>query len=160
EAGLELAKFKQVEPRWTPPNFAEARAAWEGQSPDHADIPLRIEAAAYHGQPVYFRVIAPWDKPTRQVEAQLKARDRVGIFIIATILLVVFVGAALLARRNLRLGRGDRQGAFKLALFVFVVTLLGLLIGADHVPTLGGELPILYQAISSALFSGLVLWLI
>jgi hypothetical protein len=160
EAGLDPAKFKQAEPRWSPPTFAYTRAAWEGQSPDHADIALRIEAAAYQGQPVYFRVVAPWDKPARQVETQMSARDRVGIFIFTTTLLTVLAGAALLARRNLRLGRGDRQGAFKLALFVFAVTLLGLLIGADHVPALGGESDILYQIISSALFSALVLWLI
>jgi serine/threonine-protein kinase len=73
---------------------------------------------------------------------------------------MVLAGAVLLARRNLRLGRGDRHGALKLALFVFGVSVFGALIGAHHVPVLGGELSILYQSISFALFTAVVVWLL
>ena len=40
----------------------------------------------------------------------------------------------MLARRNLRLGRGDRRGAFRLAAFVFAAWAVAWLFGAHHVP--------------------------
>ncbi len=45
------------------------------------------------------------------------------------------LGSALLALRNLRLGRGDRKGAFRLAVFVFAVCFLRWLFTAHHVAT-------------------------
>lgn len=83
-----------------------------------------------------------------------------GVVILMTVMLTLVAAAVVLARRNLRLGRGDRQGAVKLALFIFSVTVLGMLIGADHVPTLNGELSILYYTVSYALFIAAMLWLL
>ena len=40
----------------------------------------------------------------------------------------------MLARRNLRLGRGDRRGAFRLAAFVFAAWAVAWFFGAHHVP--------------------------
>src|SRR6185295_819694 len=116
----------------SPQNYADVRAAWEGKYVDHPDVAIRIEGAAYRGQPVYFRVLAPWDKPMRQEAPQSTWREQAGILILMTVLLTVVAAGVVLARRNLRLGRGDREGAFKLALFIFAVMLLGMLIGADH----------------------------
>ncbi len=53
-AGMDLKAFRQVTPQWTELVEADARAAWEGNWPDHPDIPLRIEAGAFRGVPVYF----------------------------------------------------------------------------------------------------------
>jgi hypothetical protein len=35
-------------------------AAWTGSLADRPNIPMRIEAAAYRGKPVYFELIGPW----------------------------------------------------------------------------------------------------
>ncbi|HWO00399.1 MAG TPA: serine/threonine-protein kinase [Blastocatellia bacterium] len=160
EAGLDLAKFTSTAPQWSPQSYADARAAWEGEYADHPDVAIRIEGAAYRGRPVYFRVLAPWDRPMRQATAQSSWREQAAIIILMTVLLTVVGAGVVLARSNLRLGRGDREGAFKLALFSFSVMLLGLLIGADHVPLLEGELSILYQAISYSLFTAVMLWIL
>jgi hypothetical protein len=142
EAGLDPEKYTSTEAQWSPPSYADARAAWEGKYADHPDIPIHIEAAAYRGRPVYFRVLAPWDKPLRQEESETSTRDRAGVMILTTVLLMVLAGAVLIARRNLRLGRGDRQGALKLALFVFAVTLFGMLVGGlITCPCLGANSP-------------------
>ena len=63
EAGLSLAQFSPAQPQWIPPIFADARAAWEGAYPDRPDVPIRIEAAAVRGKPVYFEIVAPWTRP-------------------------------------------------------------------------------------------------
>ena len=61
EAGLDFATFNPVEPTRNPPVAADARAAWAGVSADWGHIPVRVEAAAYRGQPVYFEQVVPWD---------------------------------------------------------------------------------------------------
>jgi serine/threonine-protein kinase len=156
EAGLDISQYKETESQWTPPLFADERRGWEGRQIDHPDIPVRIEAAAFHGKPVYFSVVFPWDRPSRQADA----RSPVGAagVILAVVFFGVLVAALIVARHNLRAGRGDTRGAFRLAVFVFTVILLARLVDADHVPELGGELWIFFQSVSIPLFISTVTW--
>jgi hypothetical protein len=159
EAGLDIRNYKEIESQWTPPFFADERKAWEGKQLDHAEIPVRIEAAAFHGKPVYFSVISPWDKPSRQTR-QTESRTTTSTGIILTVLFFSLLLAALIvARYNLRAGRGDTKGAFKLAVFVFLVIALARLIDTDHVPELGGEAWLFFQSASLALFIATLTWL-
>ena len=75
EAGLDIRNYRQTESNWTPPVFADANFSWEGAHVDHAEIPVRIEAAAFQGKPVYFQIVAPWDKPVRQEETSRPRRS-------------------------------------------------------------------------------------
>ncbi|HEY9405605.1 MAG TPA: serine/threonine-protein kinase [Pyrinomonadaceae bacterium] len=156
EAGLDIRLYKEIESQWTPPFFADERKAWEGRQIDHAEIPVRIEAAAFHGKPVYFTVISPWDEPSRQTE-----RASVGVvgIILAVAFFSLMLAALIVARYNLKVGRGDTKGASKLAVFVFSVISLARLIDAYHVPELGAELWIFFQSISLALFISAFTWL-
>ena len=156
EAGLDIRLYKEIESQWTPPFFADERKAWEGRQIDHAEIPVRIEAAAFHGKPIYFTVISPWDKPSRQTE-----RATVGVvgIILAVAFFSLLLAALIVARYNLKVGRGDTKGASKLAVFVFSVISLARLIDAYHVPELGAELWIFFQSISLALFISAFTWL-
>ena len=45
-AGLPFESFTPVEPTWSPKDFADTRAAWEGPLPDAPGIRVRLEAAA------------------------------------------------------------------------------------------------------------------
>jgi serine/threonine-protein kinase len=76
---------------------------------------------------------------------------------IASILLLsLFYGSlilcALLALKNLRLGRGDRKGAFRVALFLLILKLIGWIFSVHHVPVFIGEAKLLLTGIESALF--------
>ena len=95
---------------------------------------MRIEAAAYRGKPVYFELIGPWTRPERMQPYQPTAGERAGQVIGIVLLLSLLVGGAMLARRNLRLGRGDRRGASRIAAFVFAAYAVWWLWGAHHVP--------------------------
>ena len=64
-AGLEPGAFTRVEPVWLPPSYADSRAAWEGVYPDAPEISIRIEAAAYRGRAVAFRIVEPWVRAGR-----------------------------------------------------------------------------------------------
>lgn len=160
EAGLNIAAFTPAASEWLPPVYADTRAAWQGAYADHPDIPVRIEAAAQHGQVVYFQVVPPWSKPGRQEESWLTPNRRAAGFILATFFFIALIAGVFLARHNLRLGRGDRKGSFKLALFIFLASLIGESIGADHVLTLGGELTVMYKAVGWSLFASVFLWIL
>ena len=62
---MAIESFHPVSPEWSPVAFAEERQAWQGAYPDAADVPIRIEAAAFRGRPVSFRIVEPswrrWD---------------------------------------------------------------------------------------------------
>jgi serine/threonine-protein kinase len=156
EAALDIGNYKEIESQWTPPFYADERKAWEGAHVDHAEIPIRIEGAAVHGKPVYFNIIAPWDKPLRQTE---RASPGASGIILVSVFFSLLLAALTVARYNLKAERGDRKGAFKLALFVFSVIALARLIDNHHVPELGGELYIFFQSVSLPLFIAVLTWI-
>ena len=128
-AELDPSKWLPAQPAWTPPVYGDARAAWTGSLAERPEIPMRIEAAAYQGKPVYFELIGPWTRPER-----MQASEKSSLPPAMVLLLSLLVGGGMLARRNLRLGRGDRRGAFRLAVFVFAVWAMAWLCGTHHVP--------------------------
>jgi serine/threonine-protein kinase len=158
EAGLDSAKLTATSPQWTPPGFADQQVAWQGPHPDHADVSIRVEAAAWHGQPVYFRLVAPWDRARRQEAPVSSTGEKAGNILVTIIFVMLIVGALLLGRRNLLQGRGDRKGANILALAIFAPGFVGKLLGAHHVPT-SGELRILFDATAASLFYAALAWL-
>jgi serine/threonine-protein kinase len=158
-AGLDLSKWPPAQPTWTPPVDSDARAAWTGSLADRPDIPMRTEAAAYRGKPIYFELIGPWTRPERMQPYQPTVGERAFLVIVIVLSLSLLVVGALLARRNLRLGRGDRRGASRLAAFVFAAWGVAWLFGAHHVPNFSE-----FDLFNEFLFQGLglycVLWVL
>ncbi|HKY03261.1 MAG TPA: serine/threonine-protein kinase [Blastocatellia bacterium] len=158
EAGLDQSAFRPVASKWVPPAAADARAAWEGVYPDSPEIPIRVEAASFKGKIVYFHIIPPWEPPLRQQEVFSRTAPRAAGVILAVVFISGLIAALLVARRNLRLGRGDKKSAYKLAIFVFVTDLVGTLFMVNHVPTIAGELNLWLQASALALFAAVLFW--
>jgi hypothetical protein len=136
-AGLDPSKWTQAPPTWTPPIYSDTCAAWTGALPERPEAPMRIEAAAYRGKPVYFDLIGPWTRPQRMQTYQATIGERAGLAFLIIVLLSILVVGAFLGRRNLRLGRGDRQGALRLAAFVFGAWAVAWFFGAHHIPDFG-----------------------
>ena len=65
-----------------------------------------------------------------------------------------------MGRRNLQLGRGDKRGAFRIAIFVFLVSVIGGLLGAHHVPDLGEELGLITLIVAYSLAPAALIWLV
>jgi hypothetical protein len=148
-----------VAPHWTPQGFADARAAWEGSYPDRPDVAIRVEAAAYHGRPVSFVLVGPWTRPTRMEPFLIRPGERVVQTFLIVVLLCLLGGGVVVARRNLRLGRGDRRGASRLAVFVIAVVLTSWVCGTDHVPTLS-ELGLFVVGLGWAFSFAVLIWLL
>jgi serine/threonine-protein kinase len=160
EAGLDPSAFRPTDPQWTPPQPFDERAAWEGTQPAQPDSPVRVEAAAFRGKLVSFQIVNPWNRPAREERMPEAPGNRVLQAVLIAVFLINLLAAALLARHNLRLGRGDRRGAFRLAAFVMVSEMVAWLTSAHHVPDLNGEFSLFIDALAyTALLSGL-LWLV
>ena len=159
EARLDVSKFRPVEPRWTPPLYCDARAAWEGSWPRRPDITLRIEAAAYRGRPVWFEVVNPWTRPEREQVFPFTPGQRVMQAFYVLVMVALAAIGCLLAYRNIRLGRGDRRGAFRLALVLAALAVTSWALRAHHVPEPGGELVLFARGAGIAVLVAALLWL-
>jgi predicted Ser/Thr protein kinase len=158
EAGLDPRRFAPSAPRWTPPEFADARAEWDGASDREPGVPIHVSAAGYRGRAVYFEVLRPWDRPMRMPGVTATSRPLLArAAFIFTILSVLAVGV-IFARRNLRLGRGDPRGATRVSTFVFVLSVVGWIVGAHHVPVLMVEFQMLIAALGFAVLKGVFVW--
>jgi len=158
EAGLDKARFASAGQKWVPPDAFDSRADWEGSIAERPDVALHIAAAAYHGAPVYFQVIAPWDQPWRASEASSKAGDEFSLAIATVLNLVYWVAGGFVVRRNLRRGRGDARGAMRFASFVFLATLLSDVLNS-HFVLASDYLGDLIGLISFSVFPAFAAWL-
>jgi serine/threonine protein kinase len=159
ESGFDIAKFQTVPSSWTPPHASTVRSAWEGSYPFLPDSKIHVEAALYEGKPVYFEIIDAWDLSTEQQTASSSLRVQALLTLLFTLFLTVMLGSAFLAWRNLRLGRGDRKGAFRLAIFVFVTQVLRWLL-ADHHVAAAGEVLNFITSVQSVLFWTFFFWVV
>lgn len=135
ESGLDQTKFQPVPSTWTPPHGATARAAWDGSYPDNPQMKIHVEAAAFDGKPVYFEILDAWDQPYEPQLNLSRFRARALVILLLSVFIVVMLASALLAWRNLKLGRGDRKGAFRLAAFVMASSFLNWLFTSHHAYT-------------------------
>jgi serine/threonine-protein kinase len=157
-AGLDPAQFQKTAPAWNSLASSDERAAWTGLWPG-TTRPLRIEAAAYHGKPVFFSLIGNWVKPDRMKSTDDSAQKQMGQIVQVLLVLSLVTGAIFIARRNYRQGRGDREGALRLASVMFALELLLWLCDSHLVAglsTFGGFV----IAVSTALFLSGVMWLL
>jgi len=159
EAQLDPARWTPAEPQWTPNSYCDLRAAWTGTRADRPDEPLRIEAAAYRARPVFFSIIGPWTKPERMNPYQETGGQAATNFFLVFTFLIMIVGGAYFSRKNLRQGRGDRRGAFRLAAAIFLAIAASWIFGADHVANFSEAGNFLMFA-GWALFLSGVVWII
>lgn len=156
-AGLDMTRFRvALDPRHTPPVYADSRQAWDG--PDSTGSPVRVEAAAFQGRPVYF-YSGPVDRADRLDRARRQQRQFAGVFV-SILMTVAFTAGGLLAWRNVRQGRANLPGAWRLAIFAFALHLVAWALIATHVPVFADEVGIFCGLVGLALLdcSLLALW--
>jgi serine/threonine-protein kinase len=159
-SGLNIAEFRPTAPEWAPLVPTDSRLAWTGTVPESADVPIRVEAAAFHGEPVYYRMIFPWTIPGRDTETALTGPQKVASVMIVLLILIVFVGGVALARWNIKADRADMKGAARLGAFVFVTFLVLWILSTHHLPDFLEAISFLVAVASAALrtFFAMVLY--
>ncbi len=158
-AGLDPARFKPATPTWNPPAASDRRAAWEGEYPGLPGVPLRIEAAAYRGRPVYFYTIGPWTRPRMMQAYKPSTGEKLAAGSWILLLVTTFGVGAYLARRNLRLGRGDRRGASRFATAVFAISAAAWIFGGTHVAGFE-EFGLVVMRVGWSLFLAGAVWMV
>jgi hypothetical protein len=156
-AGLDTAQFHAVDPEWNSLAASDQRAAWTGTWPG-TSTPLRVEAASWHGKPVYFQLIGDWTEPGRMVSDE-HSRSKGFMVVLVLFMLVLLAGAIWLARRNYLQQRSHPEGALRLGLLIFTLQMLVWIFNAHFVASLGSfELFVL--AASSSLFISAIFYIV
>ena len=111
EAGFLSSQVSEKDATVVPTAF-DVRQDWQAIESGQT---TSITAAAYNGKVVYFRASPPGNEANDDTPGTGTLDDLMFVFAAA----VCGIGGWFLARRNLRRGRGDRQGAFRVAAFIF-----------------------------------------
>jgi len=156
-AGLDLAQFQKAEPAWNSLASSDSRLAWTGTWPG-TSRPLRVEAASWHGKPVFFSLIGEWTKADR-MKSEPSAGKKIQQYILAALTIGFFFGITRVARLNYRQGRADREGAFRLAWVMFALEIL-LWLCRGHMVAGMDMIGAAVIAVSTALFVSGTTWLL
>jgi serine/threonine-protein kinase len=159
-AEVDLTAFKPVAPQGAPPVFADERAAWIGSFPDAPAERVRVEAAAYHGRPVYFAVIGEWqEEQLSEDQATLLSLGQSNLLIQTVVIAALLVAGSVLAWKNYRTGRGDRQGATRMALAFFLLGLVMWVFKAHHVSDPVFEFLLFQRGMGPNLYLVCLIWI-
>ncbi len=150
-AGLDQTQLQPAEPLQTWLATSDTRAAWTGAWPG-SNRPLRVEAAGLRGQPVAFSLMGPWTNPDRMPKDSTGG-ERVQFIVMVVLALTILFGGGWLARRNMRQGRGDRDGARRLAVWIAGAE-MALWICGSHFNASTGTFGMFILAICTAVFYG------
>jgi protein kinase-like protein len=156
-AGLDPTKFQKANPVWNSLADSDARMAWTGSWPG-TTRPLRIEAASWHGKPVFFSLVSDWTKPDR-VKSDDSTGKKVRQLLVTLLFVALYFGAVRFARVNYRRGRADREGALRLAAVMFALEIL-LWLCRGHMVAGIETLGLLIIAVSTALFVSSTTWML
>jgi serine/threonine-protein kinase len=158
-AGLDMSTFQPAAPVLLPLAYASERAAWEGPLPGVDGAKLHVEAAAHRGLPVGFRVTGPWEPVVPRTTPPL-AQTSVWRRVANLFGTAIALGVVLLARSNLRAGRGDRRGAGRLFAIGLAATFVSWLLGAQHYSSVEIERERLFEFVGDALIINGIVWVL
>lgn len=129
----------------TPPVFADETRVWFGTYPEQPEMAIRVEAAAYRGRLVFFRISHPdWGDPSLDRPAPTPASQREPLLAaIATVVWFLMIAWCVVAVRNVQRGRADVRGGLRVA-------------------ALAGGLMLIHELLVNAHFSNwqVVLWIV
>jgi hypothetical protein len=152
-AGLDQSKFQSADPRWTPLANWDARAAWTGADPQ-TGAKLLVEAAAWRGRPVSFRIIGP-GTVARRMTAPESEFNSIALLVM---IYVVLVAACVLAWYNYRAQRVDLRGAAKMGIVYFVCAAASYFLNMHHTATMQ-ELNGFWTVVAGALTNASIIWI-
>ena len=158
-AGFDPAEFTPTDPLWNPEVYCDSRAAWEGSWVDDDTLTVRIEAGTYRGELVYWETVWPWTSALRMEPPPVGGDNRVIFFVSIGLFVSLVIGSVILARQNIKHGKGDRRGATRLALVMYVAHMIRWLLSADHIMS-AQELGLFFAGSGFALVQAALVWLV
>ena len=148
---LQLAGLDPAPPIPSRPNFFREDGPANLDARMDGTVPARLEAEFRGGRIIRASVVTPWTPPIKFPASQILDPSSVPSLFILLLTLVSLP----LAIRNLRAGRGDRQGARRVGLLVFGLALAAELLTAHHAWNIGVESTVLRQSLAWSLYYGI-----
>lgn len=163
--GFDLKSLEPIQEWSIPaPDAYDHAQVWKSGATNNS---FYVHAASHAGRPVYFNVLTPAEfeglAPSRAMWLNWIGSDEStnrqrGASLYLSIVLIVWIGAAVLAWRNFRLGRIDRKGAFRVAFVLFCAAMLNWLFRASHIAG-GYEVAVLQIGVAQGLWRAAIFWL-
>ncbi|MBL8139315.1 MAG: serine/threonine protein kinase [Acidobacteria bacterium] len=155
-ADLDRSLFVAAAPSALPPTAFDTRRAWTGPSRAVPALPLTVQSAWLDGRLVWADIRGPWQGSAAAAVAAASG-SRLSVMSFTAFVVIVLAVFVELGRRNLRAGRGDRRGAFRIACVAGVSSAVAPLF-ATHLDGLV-VLRLVFGTFDRALGSGGVAWL-
>jgi len=157
-AQLDLSKFSEVAPVTVPPVATDRLQAWEGAHPSIPGLAIHMEVGSWRGRITYVKFRWPWTKDTgtHKQNAWIADAQEIVAPILGSALLLVGV---LYARRNWKLGRGDRKGALLVGSVLCILNLVAWATSVHAVPT-ATMLDFLMEALAGSIFKGAIFFVL
>jgi hypothetical protein len=90
---------------------------------------VQVEAAAYRGRLVRFEIVEPWTG----ADGQISNPGGISGIVLATVFFSVLIVGAWLAMKNVRGGRSDLSGAFRVAIFLLLLRMINSMFAKHQV---------------------------
>ena len=152
---LDRTRFSEETPLLVPPMAFDTHRAWSGGYGEGRPETVRVEAAWWRGRPVYFDVRGDWRQQGAAQEGTVPPAFR---SIAVIVIFVSAISAVVVAWNNLRMGRGDRRGAWFVAWIGLVCFGTPAILGNHAWVDRGASFPLLVGLGIATLGAGL-LWL-
>ncbi len=151
-AQLDPATFTETNPGTQPITATDQLRAWKGPHPGIKGMDLTVEIGTWKGQLTHMRIIWPWmaaaNRPVQHpIMLQIRAFLDPFLGITGIVLGIIF------ARRNWKLQRGDRRGAFAVGIAQMCLQLVASG-GSIHPVVDGSMVDILSAVVGDACFAG------
>jgi Protein kinase domain len=128
DAGLDWNQLSPAATPHVPLAPHDTRVSWEAPH-------VRVTGASLNNRIVFFEVADP-ESPPRPAQTWFSrgARSPINEALLVLFAVALFTGGGVLARRNVRLGYGDTNGARRLATFIAIAGVVSGVLRAHHAP--------------------------
>lgn len=131
----------------------------DGHLPGTTDLKVRVEAASFHGRPVYFQVLWPWTRSTRLTPENPTTSETLRSIANYAVNAIVLIVALWVAHHNWRTKRGDLRGATRVGVYCAGMSLIAWVFRAHHVGS-QAEQTLIGDALSNAAFLFVEYWVL
>ncbi|MCL2641510.1 MAG: serine/threonine protein kinase, partial [Phycisphaerales bacterium] len=156
-ANLNIADLQPTPPQDPLPVYATTRVAYAGTLNNEL---VHIEAAECNGKPVFFSITGPAGEERFQA---INTQRQIGVGIdihVWTIMIICLIAvASVLAWRNYRSGKCDRDGAMRVAFVFAIFGLIAWAFRAHHVFNIFHQYPQFQRAFGATLYRAAVIWI-
>jgi len=133
---------------------------WRAPHPTVAGVQGQIDVAMWRGRPVHVQVTESWTTLAERKEGAIPGawRERLDAPVRSAIFLVALFAGAWFGIANLRAGRVDRTGAFRMAGAFVALSVGAWLVRAHHLGALDAELSLLIRMLEETCFRAVFAW--